>query len=271
MIFDGKDATNLFLKHFELDRSDPGMGLLKNLVRAFAALPYENVTKIIRFHKFSGWEERLRKPAEVVEDHVRIASGGTCFSLTETLGSILQELGFGCRYRMADMHYGSNIHCALIVALGDSRFLVDPGYLLGRPVPLPSEGSVTIDTPFNTVRIERAEGSYNLYTREKGVEKWRYRLKDREVSETEFKDHWIRSFSFNMMNNILITRATEEGHLYVRDRHFRWMNRSSRESAKIKDDYENRLCKIFGIQSEAIREALTILSDSGFGSRGKGR
>jgi arylamine N-acetyltransferase len=271
MIYDGKDAANLFLEHFEVDRSDPDLHLLDKLVKAFAALPYENVTKIIRFHNFSGWEERLRKPAEVVEDHVRIASGGTCFSLTETLGSMLQALGFECHYRMADMHYGIDIHCALIVTLGDSRFLVDPGYLLGRPVPLPSARSVTIDTPFNTVRIERGEGSYNLYTQEKGNEKWRYRLKDSAVSEAEFKDHWIRSFSFNMMNNILITRATEEGHLYVRDRHFSKTSRASRESAKIKDDYESTLGRIFGIRNEAIREALTILSDSGFGSQGKGR
>ena len=269
MIYEGKDAARLFLSHFRIRRSDPDMGLLRQVVRRFAEIPYENITKIIKFNRHGSWEERLRRPAEVMEDHVALAAGGTCFSLTEALGAILRELGFDCLYRMADMRYGEDIHCNLVVILDGERYLVDPGYLLSEPVKIPDSGSVTVTTPFNNVRIEPADGGHDLFTSDRGGEKWRYKMKEADVSDERFKEHWIRSFSFNMMNSILITKATKEGHLYLRNRHFRRASLQSKETMKIREDYDMRLQELFGIDGAPVREALVILSDLKKGSWGR--
>ena len=61
-----------FLSHFGLARPrEPGADFLEAVARAFARLPYENLTKIIR-HTEEGDPVRARRdPGQVLGDHVR--------------------------------------------------------------------------------------------------------------------------------------------------------------------------------------------------------
>jgi hypothetical protein len=155
---------------------------------------------------------------------------------------------------MADMKR-PNVHCALVVALGADRFLVDPGYLLGEPVPL-GKGPVSVPTSFGTVELRpRGAASWDLFTMAGGERKWRYRLRTTPVSRAAFFRYWQGSFSLPMMNSIQLTRLTERGHLYVRDHHLRVQGAEGKFNENIRPTLEQRIEAEFGIPGEIVARA----------------
>jgi hypothetical protein len=78
------EAARLFWRHFHLTPPRrASMEWLQEILAGFSHLPYENLSKIIKFWQYGENEtQRLRLPQEVIEDHLRSCLGGTCFSLT---------------------------------------------------------------------------------------------------------------------------------------------------------------------------------------------
>jgi arylamine N-acetyltransferase len=99
--------------------------------RAFATLPYENLSKVIRFAEAGDAVAARELPAEIINRHLQWGTGGTCFSLTATLLHLIRSLGFEAEPILADRPYGSNTHCALRVMVEGQPHLLDPGYLTG--------------------------------------------------------------------------------------------------------------------------------------------
>lgn len=250
----GRAAAGLFMGHFRIPPGDPDLGMLSVVVSHFSRIPYENVTKIIRKFETTDPDGRLRDPVEVIRGFVEARTGGTCFSLTWCLGSILSEVGFRCRPAMADMKR-PNVHCALIVRLGAGRYLVDPGYLLGEPVLL-GDSPVTVPTSFGTVELRpRGAASWDLFTTAGGERKWRYRLRTTPVSKAAFFRYWRDSFSLPMMNSLQLTRLTERGHLYIRDHHLRFQDEAGKVNENIRPALERRIETEFGIPGEITARA----------------
>jgi len=158
-------AVRRFLTRFRIDPDAlPRDRLLRTVLRAFSHLPYENLTKILKDAAPGG--PTRREPEEVLLDHFRYGTGGTCFSLVATLRHILLGLGFDATPILADRTYGPDTHCALIVRLDDQPVLADPGYLLAEPLPLDGPEERRIVTPFHEIRlVPRTEtGRMELYT-----------------------------------------------------------------------------------------------------------
>jgi arylamine N-acetyltransferase len=271
----GHEARELFAGHFRIASGGADLPLLRLMIAAYSNLPYENLTKIIRKHKARSPEERLRGPVEVVSGFVERHTGGTCFSLTYCLGSMLSSAGFRCYPVMADMRR-PNIHCALVVEMGGKRYLVDPGYLVGEPVEL-SGFPVQVSTTFGTVELRpRRNDSYDLFTLEGGWDelsgigpgegasieapragerKWRYTVRAASVSHADFMKYWQDSFALPMMNNLLLTRLTSEGHLYVKNHHLRVRTRAGKTNENIRAGLEARIASEFGIPPDVTAEA----------------
>ena len=256
-------AKGIFFEHFGLQdhgsRRSERFDLLREIVTHYAALPYENITKIIKKFTVPDPARRLRGPREVVNGFVERGTGGTCFSLTFCLGNILTSSGFACYPVMADMKR-PNIHSALVVEMDGERFLVDPGYLLVEPVRLTRDVE-RIETPFGLVELRpRERDRYDLFTitgsEIKGPErKWRYRVKTTPVSEALFMRYWQESFSLPMMNSILLTRLTNEGHVYVKNHHLRIRSSEGRRNENIRSRLEERIEREFGIPRSLVAEA----------------
>jgi arylamine N-acetyltransferase len=249
-----QSASGIFFGHFGIPSGDPELDLLAAVVSSFAEIPYENITKIIRKFNEPDHSLRLRGPGEVMKGFVENHTGGTCFSLTWCLGSILSDAGYRCYPAMADMKR-RNIHCALIVRVGQKKYLVDPGYLLGDPVLL--EGKpVVIATSFGKVEIRpRGAASYDLFTIAGGEKNWRYRLRTTPVSKATFFRHWQNSFSLPMMNSLQLTKLTPGGHLYIRDHHLRLRREDQKLNENIRADLEKRIETEFGIPGDITAEA----------------
>jgi arylamine N-acetyltransferase len=155
---------------------------------------------------------------------------------------------------MADMRR-ENVHCALVVKLGTRRYLVDPGYLLGEPVPL-TRDAMTIETSFGTVELRPRSGErYDLFTITGGERKWRYRLKTVPVPGAVFMRYWRESFNLPMMNSLQLTRLTREGHLYIRNHHLRLRTNERKINENIRRTLEQRIEAEFGIPGTVTAEA----------------
>jgi arylamine N-acetyltransferase len=193
-----------------------------------------------------------------MDDHARLRTGGTCFSLTNTLRRITTDLGFTAYPVMADMRHGENIHCALLVELGDRRYLLDPGYLVAEPVPLRSHTATEIRFPGSRLEY-RPLGSgreFELHTvNERGETALRYRLRPRRIPENDFIRYWLESFDAPGMNSLYLNRITSEGRLSAHNLNLRIDSGRGKMNVKLCDNYDEAIAERFDIEPRIARRA----------------
>lgn len=258
------NLLKLFETYFGLQGGGPGLAHLGKYVSCFAQIPYENLTKIIRAFEQKGFQNKMRKPEDVLKDFFRWGTGGTCFSLTFCLKNILSECGYDCRYRMANLGKRQFNHCALTVYYHQRQWLIDPGYLIVKPLPIPETGSIVHQTALHPVLLEKdaLSGGLHLSTLDPNGAKYRYFLHAEDCSTEEFLRYWRDSFSWNMMNSLLITRIIPEGRFYLHDRHLRWFDQTSHRSEKLKDSFDDSVSAYTGINKQIVVRAREILAES---------
>ena len=256
------DVIHRFRVRYGVTQDIADLHQLQRVSHAYAHLPYENVTKILKEVRSAGTEMKLRVPGEVLEDHLQWGTGGTCFSLCNTLREVLRQSGFDCFIAMGDMHYGENIHCAVVVSLATDKYLLDPGYLLHDPVPVPQTGlEIRHNTLMNMILLRSEdEGIVSLYTIESGQLRWRYRLRVRPVPEEEFVRHWIHSFSLNSMENIMLSRLNESGRIYFRTDRLEQVCHDKRAKKEVFTADGAELAAIFGVPADLILQAQKALA-----------
>jgi hypothetical protein len=209
-------AVHGFLARFGITDQDREM-LLFRISAAFKHVPFENLTKILKASSVISRASAKRYPDEVIGDFLRWGTGGTCFSLTASAVALLDSAGVDAWPVLADRHYGPDTHCGLIVAHPDgSVLLLDPGYLVFAPTPLPSTRSSFLETGFNRVELKPLSGGsrIELYTIVKGNRKLRLTFKIEPVSDEGFARAWEQSFAFEMMQYPVITRHVNGAHHY---------------------------------------------------------
>lgn len=254
-----------FLKHFQVTPALPSREFLQRIIAAFSHLPYENLSKILKFNRRGEDEHaRLRLPEEVVEEHLRFHTGGTCFSLTFLLQAILRQQGFACYVVMGDMRAGRNIHCALVVLLEGAKYLVDPGYLLRHPMPLDSGKPRLFHNEYNGIelRFDPATQSYDLFTFTREEAKWRYRFVDRPTSAEDFLHHWQASFHRNSMHGLCLTRVHEDELIFIRKDFMRINSLEGKRNVNLKKNYHATIHEVFGIAPEYVEQALAALREN---------
>ena len=249
------------MKASGISTGDPELDLLNKLVEVFAKFPYENISKIIKLSGHLEDTDPIRLPEEVVEGHLREGLGGTCFSLTYTLQTILNQNSFDCYPVMAHMRAGRNIHCALVALIGEQKYLIDPGYLLGKPVELHPEEPFSFWNQFARVELFYLpeDDAYHLYTFSGQERKWRYSFVDRPTEPKEFLRYWRGSFHKNAMHGICINRVTPKGLIYVRKRFMRQITLGGKRNVNIKRNYHTAIQETFGIRGEVVDQALAAL------------
>jgi arylamine N-acetyltransferase len=185
--------------------------VLEQIIAAFSKFPYENLTKILT--------EGPRPPEQVWADFKAFGTGGTCFSLSFFLHHLLKNMGFESFLVTGDRSYGEDTHCGLIIRFRGDDFYIDPGFQINHLVPVPQDSPITIKRKFNTLLLEPTNNgkSFAVYVLHQKRKKLSYTMHTQPLSEDEFIDRWQRSFEFEMMNQMVVTRV-ENGTLhYFRD------------------------------------------------------
>jgi hypothetical protein len=153
----------------------------------------------------------------------------------------------------------------VIVKLQEGRFLLDPGYLLHTPVALPVEGCETRHaSSMNTIFLRSESANiFCLYTLESGQIKWRYRLRATRIPTAEFTQHWLRSFSLNTMENLMLSRLEDHGRIYFRKDRLAVVSETNRQKRIMKGSEFGELSQLFHLPADLILQAQAALLSRG--------
>jgi len=255
--FQHLDGVKQFMDYFDIEPQNPGLLFLQKILTHYAQVPYENVSKVLKLNRDFTSPQHIRLPEEIIDDHIQYGLGGTCFSLTYYLQSILSIYDFHCYPVMADMKNRPNVHCALVVELDRKKYLVDPGYLLTQPMEINPDKPRLYRSPHTGVelRFDTRDERYHLYTFDRQNIKWRYTFKDRPTPADEFLQHWLASFYQGTMHGILLTRVQNDGLIYLHNNYLQISNIEGKTKKRLKENYPNIVQDLFGISADLIQEA----------------
>lgn len=234
---------------------------LEEIYRAFANLPYENVSKILGASGHGGvW---FQSPEELIEGFLASRLGGTCFSLTHCLYELLRQSGFRAWRALGDMQHGRNIHCAVVAETNGTQYLCDPGYLIPAPLALPACGDTEsiLRGEVYTYRLRRDPEdtrAFHLHTSppDGGNARWRYCIHNEPVEDSLFELHWRRTFSASMMNQLVLTRADGREQMYIHNHKLRLTRPDSRKNANLSGNVGGAVEEMFGIDRSLVEAAL---------------
>ena len=237
-----RDSVRYFSDFFHLKIDQPDLLSLKKILEKFATIPYENISKIIKLSQTWNNKKKIRLPDVVIDEHSKFQLGGTCFSLTFFLETILLHHGYQCYPVMADMNAGKNIHCAIITILDQKKYLIDPGYLLNEPMAMNNQkprvyrtASIGVELQFNGVTQK-----YELFTFNKDKMKWRYNFRDVPCPKEIFLKHWQASFTRSSMHGICLTKIQKDGMVYIHKNFMRETTFSSKKNFNIRNNVSSQ-------------------------------
>ncbi len=255
------ESVRYFLNFYKLQTGQPNLETLQKILKKFTNFPYENISKIIKLSQTWETEEKFRLPDEVMDDHANFLLGGTCFSLTFFLETILLHQEYQCYPIMADMKAGRNIHCAIIVLYDQKKYLVDPGYLLNTPMEINPQQPRVYRTPTTGVELQFNDllHFYQLFTFNKEKMTWRYNFVDRPCPPDEFLAHWQASFTKPSMHGICLTKIQKDGYIFIHKNFMRETTFIAKKNFNIRQNYHQTIHDIFGIDKQLIEQAQAAL------------
>jgi len=225
-------AAKSFLDSANLNASYPSIGHVAEISQNFSNIPYENLSKIIKFSQ-SGGEISFRMPEEVIDDYSQWKLGGTCFSLTFYLMEILRFCGYECGPVMGDMNWGENTHSAVVLHFNSEKY--------------PHAGI--------EIRFREEVGRYDLFTFRKGNYTWRYRFISEPVSLENFSRFWTESFFKPTLYGICLTKIDEQGMVYVHNNYTKLTNKTLSKRINDRNATEQIIREQFGIPMRFVEEA----------------
>ena len=249
------------MEFYRIRSKSAKMDFLLNILENFSNIPYENISKIIKWNESFDQKNSFRLPEEIISEHIELKLGGTCFSLTFYLQTILSQNGFRCYTVSADMKAGKNIHCALVVILDKQKYLVDPGYLLNQPKQIDPNNPRLYNTEQTGVELQfdKRQNRYHLFTFSQNEKKWRYSFEDKPVIPENFIIHWQESFVRNSMHGLCLIKVNEDGLIYIHKNFMRETNFTGKKNYNIRQNYHETIKSIFGIKQELVEQAHAAL------------
>lgn len=232
-------------------------------LRELSALPYENLSKILAQAEGGKGERNLVLASDWLEKTRETGAGGTCFSLTWWLALRLQKHSIQGNFLMGDKGRTKNIHCALNITWQGRQYLLDPGYMIFEPLPIPKAGLIAEAwvSP-NEIRLEDLPDLqvWRLWSGAKGDLKPRFDFRKAPVSEAEFLEHWEASFELPMMHYPVLNRVMDGVQYYLQKRSLLIRSAEGGVMRKLgQEEMQEVLGVTFGIPKGLAQSALEIV------------
>jgi arylamine N-acetyltransferase len=238
-------------------------------LRELSALPYENLSKIVAFHREGADPRRAERAFDLASAWLGNAretgAGGTCFSLTWWLHRRLAEAGIATAFLLADKGRARDVHCALRLDWLGRSWLLDPGYMIFDPLPLPASGlSATAWCSPNEVILEDAATErgpvWRLSSGPRGRPKWRFDFRQAPAPESGFLRAWEASFALPMMGYPVLNRLQDGVQHYLQKRSLLTRTPAGSKMRKLsREEMMEVLGSTFGIPEALAREAIGIV------------
>lgn len=266
-----RQLLDAFCQYFELAPCSPTaersvanpVETLPAIAAAFAEIPYENLTKIIKQSEAGASDRSRRGPYEVLRDHFLWGTGGTCFSLTATLLHLVRSLGIRAEPILADRRYGADTHCAMLVWIDMVPCLLDPGYLIVHPIPLTFRQPLRLPTSFNELELRPDPVGERIELRTWFANQSAYRLtyKTAPVDAAQFLRAWDASFGWEMMSYPVLTAVRGDCQNYLQGNRLQRRARTKVIRQELAgQDLLASIVQQFQIDARVAQRALQILN-----------
>lgn len=233
-------------------------------LRELSILPYENLSKIVAFKQGGNMESTLGLAEDWLQKTRDTGAGGTCFSLTWWLARRIRAAGLDCAFLMGDKGRSKNIHCGLRFECNGRAYLLDPGYMIFDPLPLPNGGlSAEAWVAPNQVRVDDmpAIDAWRLWSGPRGALKARFDFRRAAVYEAEFFAHWEASYGWPMMDYPVLNKIEGGVQYYLQKRSLLVRTAEGGVMRKLEEpELMETLRVTFGIPPALAREALSIVT-----------
>lgn len=257
-----EELLQQFLVRHRIASSNDPRQVLHQVAAAYARLPYENLSKILRDRQTDQTDEVRRLPSDVLNDHYRLGTGGTCFSLTWTLLHLIRALGWEAEPILADRRYGPNTHSALVVWIDGVKHLLDPGYLLVDAIAFPKQGELIVPTSFHEMKLlpDQTGDRVQLQTIHQNQATYRLTYKTDPVDTSQFLKAWDESFQFEMMRYPVLSKIAEGKQFYLQKQSLLIRSKESTERIDVEPDkIADTIQTVFGIHPSVVGESLRVL------------
>ena len=146
-------ATDI-LDYLGLPTKAPTLRYLNRLIHAYIRkVPWESVSRIIKFHITPETKNCPRLPEEFWCEAISHGFGGTCFESSLAFYSLLTALGYEGYLTINDMDDSRGCHAAIVLFLDGQKYLVD--------ITIPVHAAIHID-PQKAVRRRTALFDYTM-------------------------------------------------------------------------------------------------------------
>lgn len=181
-------STADILRFLQIEKHPPSLAFLDELVAAYTRyVPWESAFRIAKRAATPVTADCPRWPAEFWRDAQQRGGGGTCFESNYAFFWLLQKLDFEGYLTINDMHESRGCHTAIVIRLGDERWLVDVGYPLYLPVPLDAEQTTRRETPFHTYTVIPQPGDRFEIQWDRHPKPYTFTLIDRPISDADYR------------------------------------------------------------------------------------
>ncbi len=212
-----------YLKILGIQKEPPSVSFLSQIVKShLAKIPYENISKIIRFQKHGPSIPSLEEFLDGVKEKTY---GGTCFAQNIYLNHILNSLGFTSEL-ISILKDGVISHVSLRVRVDGSNYFVDVGLMSSFAGPFRIHPSHTFTNDVGNQRFIFSPKSdlqnYNLQIWRAGKLIREFDPSPSAFSEQDLQIGIQKTFepSAMFMNTLCVHRAYEKHSLGIWDRNF---------------------------------------------------
>ena len=257
-----------YLRLLGVDDPKPDLATLSQLTNAhLLAVPFENVTAILRRRMHLGRPVPPLDPEDLLAAWEQKRGGGLCFEVADTFNRLLVALGFRSRVVLGFITFLGS-HQAILVEVEERRYLVDVanGAPFFEPIPL--------DRP---TEIRRAGLAYRFYPGD-AAETWqqdrwidgawtpfcRYELGPPDPSQraAAFQRHHTPGTGW-VVGRLTLARCTEDAVYRLRDQEFTRFTAQGKHTESItQPEARSRLVtEVFGLPGLPVEDAVRALRD----------
>lgn len=181
-------STTEILRFLQIEQQPPSLAFLDALVTGYTRrVPWESAFRIAKRAATPVTADCPRWPDEFWRDAQKRGGGGTCFESNYAFFWLLQKLGFDGYLTINDMHESRGCHTAIVIRLGDERWLVDVGYPLYLPMPLDAGKTTQRRTPFHTYTATPLPGNRFEIQRDRHPKPYTFTLIDRPIPDADYR------------------------------------------------------------------------------------
>lgn len=257
------ELTRDVLAFLQVDDARCCAGLLEKLISNYTRIvPWESATRIAKRARVSDTQRCPRWSDEFWLSAMRFGTGGTCFESNRAFFALLRSLGFQGYLTINNMHESIGCHTAIVIDLDGEKWLVDAGYPIDVPLRLDPNEVTTRTSPVHDYAARPIGQNLFEITRTRHPDPYIFTLIDTPVDDAIYCDATTRDYGEGglFLDRVVIRKTIDEVvHRFNSGRTpsvIETFPKGVYAEIPILDDVAEALSKMFGVETEIVREAL---------------